>query len=123
MPIQSALNQQVASAVSALEDVKAKDIAILDTSAQTSLFNRMIIATGDSSRQVKALAGRVLEEWKNAGIEILGSEGLEGGEWALVDAGDVVVHVMLPATRDYYDIDGLWGGQKPASDADWRKQA
>ena len=72
----------------------------------------MIIASGDSTRQVKALANNVAVRLKEAGFDILGSEG-ESGEWSLVDAGDLVVHVMQPAVRDFYDIDTLWGGEKP----------
>lgn len=101
-------------AIEALEDVKGKDIIELDTSKLTSLFQCMIVATGDSNRQVKALANSVHVRLKEAGVDIVGSEGHESGEWVLVDAGDVVVHVMLPAVRDYYDIEALWGGQKPS---------
>ncbi|WP_066566275.1 ribosome silencing factor [Snodgrassella sp. CFCC 13594] len=108
------LDKMVAVAVNALEDIKGKDITVLDTSAQTSLFSRMIIASGDSTRQVKALANNVAVDLKEAGFEILSSEGLDSSEWALVDAGDLVVHVMQPAVRDYYDIEALWGGEKPS---------
>ncbi|SCK11936.1 ribosome silencing factor [Vogesella sp. LIG4] len=101
-------------AVEALEDVKGKDIVELDTTNLTSLFARMIVCTGDSNRQVKALANNVAVTLKEAGVELVGSEGHESGEWVLVDAGDVVVHVMLPAVRDYYDLEALWGGQKPS---------
>lgn len=104
----------VAVSVNALEDIKGKDIIVLDTSAQTSLFSRMIIANGDSTRQVKALANNVAVDLKEAGYEIISTEGLDSGEWALVDAGDLVVHVMQPAVRDYYDIEALWGGEKPS---------
>lgn len=104
----------VAVSVNALEDIKGKDIIVLDTSAQTSLFSRMIIASGDSARQVKALANNVAVDLKEAGYEIISTEGLDSGEWALVDAGDLVVHVMQPAVRDYYDIEALWGGEKPS---------
>ncbi len=108
------LQKMVDVAVNALEDVKAKDITVLETQQKTSLFARMIIASGDSSRQVKALVNNVAVDLKAAGFEILSSEGEDSGEWALVDAGDLVVHVMLPAVRDYYDIDSLWGGEKPS---------
>ncbi|GGY15919.1 ribosome silencing factor [Paludibacterium paludis] len=101
-------------AVEALEDVKGKDIIDLDTSELTSLFQRLIVCTGDSNRQVKALANSVAVKLKEAGVELVGTEGQEFGEWILVDAGDVVVHVMLPAVRDYYDIEALWGGEKPS---------
>lgn len=102
-----------AIAVNALEDIKAKDIVVLNTGDKTSLFARMIIASGDSTRQVKALANNVAVDLKEAGYTILSSEGQDSGEWALVDADDLIVHVMLPAVRDYYDIEALWGGEKP----------
>ena len=108
------LQKMVDVAVNALEDIKAKDITVLDTQAKTSLFARMIIASGDSTRQVKALVNNVAVELKAAGFEVLSSEGQDSGEWALVDAGDLVVHVMLPAVRDYYDLEALWGGEKPS---------
>ena len=106
------LQRMVAVAVEALDDIKAKDISVLETQDKTSLVARMIIASGDSTRQVKALANNVAVRLKEAGFDILGSEG-ESGEWSLVDAGDLVVHVMQPAVRDFYDIDTLWGGEKP----------
>ena len=102
------LQKMVDVAVNALEDIKAKDITVLDTQTKTSLFARMIIASGDSTRQVKALVNNVAVELKAAGFEVLSSEGQDSGEWALVDAGDLVVHVMLPAVRDFYDIERLW---------------
>ena len=108
------LQKMLEIAVNALEDVKAKDIAVLETQEKTPLVARMIIASGDSTRQVRALVNNVAVDLKAAGFEILSTEGQEGGEWALVDAGDLVVHVMLPAVRDYYDIDTLWGGEKPS---------
>ncbi len=100
-------------AVAALEDVKGKDILSLDTTKLTDLFDCMIVATGDSNRQVRALANNVREELKAKGYDIVSTEGEEYGEWVLVDAGSLVVHVMLPAVRDYYDLEKLWGGQKP----------
>ncbi len=105
-------------AVAALEDVKAKDIVVLDTTELSSAFSKLIVATGDSNRQVKALARSVEEELKKGGFEILGVEGMESGDWVLVDAADILVHVMLPAVRNYYDIETLWGGQKPSSAVD-----
>ena len=107
------IEEVAALAVEALEDIKGKDIINLDTRELTSLFQRMIVCTGDSNRQVKALANNVSVTLKEAGVELVGTEGHESGEWVLVDAGDVVVHVMLPAVRDYYDLEALWGGQKP----------
>ncbi|NDV13652.1 MULTISPECIES: ribosome silencing factor [Crenobacter] len=108
------IQEIVKLAVEALEDVKGKDIVSLDTRELTSLFQHMIVATGDSNRQVKALANSVAVKLKEAGVDLVGTEGQESGEWVLVDAGDVVVHVMLPAVRDYYDLEALWGGQKPS---------
>ena len=106
------LQRMVAVAVEALDDIKAKDISVLETQDKTSLFARMIIASGDSTRQVKALANNVAASLKEAGFEILSTDG-DSGEWTLVDAGELVVHVMQPAVRDFYDIDTLWGGEKP----------
>lgn len=108
------LDKMVAIAVNALEDVKAKDITVLDTADKTSLFSKMIIASGDSTRQVKALANNVAVDLKEAGFAVLSSEGQDSGEWALVDADDLLVHVMLPAVRDFYDIEALWDGEKPS---------
>lgn len=96
-------------AVAALEDVKGKEITVLDVRGLTSLFDRMIIASGDSSRQVKALADHVEERLKAAGAAIIGTEGGQAAEWILVDAGDVVVHVMHPAVRAHYNLEELWG--------------
>ena len=99
-------------AVEALEDIKGKDIIELDTRDLTSLFQHLIVCTGDSNRQVKALANSVSVKLKEAGVDLVGTEGEQFGEWVLVDAGDVVVHIMLPAVRDYYDLEALWGGEK-----------
>jgi len=100
-------------AVAALEDVKGEDILALDTTKLTSMFECMIVASGNSNRQVKALANSAREKLKEAGVDIIGMEGDQTGEWVLVDAGSLIVHVMLPAVRDYYNIEQLWGGQKP----------
>lgn len=108
------ISEIVKIAVEALEDIKGKDIIELDTSDLTSLFNHLIVCTGDSNRQVKALANNACVKLKEAGVDIVGTEGEEFGEWVLVDAGDVVIHVMLPAVRDYYDLEALWGGEKPS---------
>jgi len=95
-------------AVDALEDIKAKDIEVLNTSKLTELFERIIIATGDSNRQVKALARNVHDSVKEAGGEVIGIEGEDAGEWVLVDLGDIVVHVMQPTVRAYYNLEELW---------------
>ena len=102
--------QQVA--VAALEDIKARDIAVFDVRKQTSLYDTLVIASADSNRQVKALANHVRDRLKEAGATILGTEGEDAGEWVLVDAGDIVVHVMQPAVRAYYNLEELWA---PAS--------
>jgi len=100
-------------AVAALEDIKARDIEVIDVRPQTSLYDTMVIASADSNRQVKALANHVREKLKEAGAPILGVEGESVGEWILVDAGDIVVHVMQPAVRAYYNLEELWAPQAP----------
>ena len=99
--------------VNALEDIKGRDIEVIDTSKLTSLFERIVIATGDSNRQVRSLAHNVEDKVREAGGNIISTEGEEGGEWVLVDLGDVVVHVMQPAIRSYYNLEELWGGKGP----------
>ena len=101
-------NRLQQTAVNALEDIKARDITVLDVRKLTSLYDTLIIATGESARQVKALAHNVRDKLKDAGAGILGVEGEDGGEWVLVDAGDIVVHVMQPAVRTYYNLEELW---------------
>ncbi len=101
--------------VTALEDKKARDITVLDVRKLTALFDYAIIATGDSSRQTKALARHVQDSAKQIGGSVYGSEGEETGEWVLVDLGDIVVHVMQPAVREYYNLEELWTvTKKPA---------
>ncbi len=94
--------------ISALEDIKAHDIQAIDVRKVTSIFDWIIVASADSARQTKALARHVLERLKESGSTIVGTEGEESGEWILVDAGDVVAHVMQPAVRDYYNLEELW---------------
>jgi ribosome-associated protein len=101
--------------IEALENVKGIDIRTLDVRDKTSITDVMVIASGNSNRQVKALADSVIEHCKQAGVGIYGSEGLDTGEWALVDLGDVVVHVMQPSIRDFYNLEKLWGEESPAS--------
>lgn len=95
-------------AVAALEDIKAKDIQVLNTSKLSAMFERIIIASGDSNRHVKSLARHVHDKVKEAGGAVLGVEGEEAGEWVLVDLGDIVVHVMQPVVRAYYNLEELW---------------
>jgi len=97
-------------AVAALEDMKAKDITVIDVRGKTSVTDFMVIASGTSSRHVKSLADNVLEKVKEQGVRPIGSEGLDSGEWALLDLGDVVVHAMQVATRQFYDLERLWQG-------------
>lgn len=94
--------------VDALEDIKAQDIVSLDVGALTDVTDFMIVASGTSNRQVKALADNVVEKAKQQGFRPLGVEGTDTAEWVLVDFGDVIVHVMLPATRAFYDLEKLW---------------
>lgn len=94
--------------ISALEDIKAHDIQAIDVRKVTSIFDWIIVASADSARQTKALARHVLERLKESGSPIVGTEGEESGEWILVDAGDVVAHVMQPAVREYYNLEELW---------------
>jgi ribosome-associated protein len=95
--------------VSALEDVKAKDIQVINTTRLTSLFDRAIVASGDSNRQTRALARHVADKAREAGLDVVGIEGEGTGEWVLVDLGAIVVHIMQPATRSYYNLEELWG--------------
>jgi len=97
--------------VEALDDIKARDIEVINTSRLTSLFDRMVIACGDSNRQVKSLARNVQDKVRAAGGRVLSCEGEEVGEWVLVDLGDIIVHVMQPAVRSYYNLEELWGGK------------
>jgi len=94
--------------IGALEDIKAHDIQAIDVRKVTSIFDWIIVASADSARQTKALARHVLERLKESGSTIVGTEGEESGDWILVDAGDVVAHVMQPAVRDYYSLEELW---------------
>ncbi len=102
------LDKLVNCTVAALEDIKARDIVVLDVKRMTSLFDRIIIASADSARQGKALSNNVKEKLKAVGATIYGVEGEQVGEWILVDLGAVVVHIMQPAIRQYYNLEELW---------------
>src|SRR4051812_43255005 len=95
--------------IDALEDVKAQDIMVFDTVHLTSMFDRIAIASGTSNRQTKALAASVRDKVKEKGGTIVSIEGAETGEWVLVDLGDMIVHIMQPAIRDYYRLEEIWG--------------
>lgn len=103
----------VQAAVSALEDIKARDITVLDVRHLTSLFDTVIVASAESARQTKALARHVQDKAREAGFPVGGVEGEDSGEWVLVDLGDAIVHIMQPAVRDYYNLEELWGGRRP----------
>lgn len=102
------LNTLQQTAVTALEDIKARDIKVLDVRKLTSFYDFLVIASAESNRQVKALAHHVRDRMKEAGADVIGLEGEETGEWVLVDCGDIVVHVMQPAVRAYYNLEELW---------------
>jgi ribosome-associated protein len=95
--------------VDALEDVKGQDIVLFDTTHLTSLFDRIAVASGTSNRQTKALAASVRDKVKEAGGDVVGLEGEDTGEWVLVDLGDMIVHIMQPAIRQYYRLEEIWG--------------
>lgn len=101
-------------AVDALEDIKGRDIIIVNTTKVSQMFERIVLASGDSNRQVRSLARSVADKVREAGGEVLSVEGEEMGEWVLVDLGPVVVHIMQPAVRMHFDLEGLWGQGKPA---------
>jgi ribosome-associated protein len=100
--------------VDALEDIKAQDITVLDTGKLTSLFERMVIATGTSNRQTRAIADTVRVKVKEADEYVGNTEGEDTGDWVLLDLGDVIVHVMLPAVRAHYNLEELWGAGEAA---------
>ena len=104
------LDRMVKATVSALEDIKARDIVVLNVTKMTSMFDRVVVASADSTRQTRALANSVQDKLRALGAKIHGVEGEESGEWILVDLGAVVVHIMQPAVREYYNLEELWGG-------------
>ncbi len=95
--------------VDALEDIKGQDITVFDTVHLTSLFDRIAVVSGTSNRQTKALAASVRDKVKEAGGDVVGIEGEDTGEWVLVDLGDMIVHIMQPAIRQYYRLEEIWG--------------
>ena len=97
--------------VDALEDIKGRDIHVYNTARMPSMFERVVIASGESTRQVKALADNVQEKARENGARVYGVEGEASGEWVLVDLGDVVVHIMHPTVRDFYNLEEVWGGK------------
>ncbi|PWQ98211.1 ribosome silencing factor [Leucothrix pacifica] len=102
------LAQLVELVRTSLDDMKAEDIQVIDIQGKSSMTDTIVLASGTSTRHVKSLANAVQVSAKDAGIEPLGSEGELEGEWVLVDLNDVVVHVMLPAVRDFYKLEKIW---------------
>ena len=97
--------------VDGLEDVKAGNIAVFNTEHLSAMFERVIIASGTSNRQTKALASSVRDSVKSRGMQVLATEGEDNGEWIIVDCGAAVAHIMQPAIRDYYHLEEIWGGK------------
>jgi len=98
--------------VDALEDVKGRDIVVFNVGRLSAFFERVVIASGDSNRQVKALADHVQDKLRELGARVHGVEGQATGDWVLVDFGDIVLHVMHPAVRSYYNLEEIWGGKQ-----------
>lgn len=98
--------------IAALEDIKAHDIIAIDVRKVTAIFDWIVVASADSGRQTRSLSRHVRDKLKASGSAIVGTEGEDSGEWVLVDAGDIVVHVMQPAVRQYYNLEELWGEGK-----------
>ncbi|MDA9299872.1 ribosome silencing factor [bacterium] len=94
--------------ISALEDIKAFDIVSLDVKKLTSISDFMIIASASSTRQTKALARNIKDKMSTFGVEVVGIEGETEGEWVLVDLGDIIIHIMTPTTRAYFNLEELW---------------
>ncbi len=97
--------------VDALEDVKGQDIKVYNTVGLSDMFDRVVLASGTSNRQTRALAANVAERVKAAGGKVVSVEGTDSGEWVLVDLGDIVVHIMQPAIREYYELEEMWGSK------------
>jgi ribosome-associated protein len=103
------LEEMKLAVIDALEDIKAFDITVMDVRNLTSMTSYMIVASANSTRQAKAIADNVREKLKARGVELRGTEGEKDGEWVLVDLDDIVVHIMIPSARAYYNLEQLWG--------------
>lgn len=103
--------------IDALEETKGNDITVLNVADKTDVTDLMIIVSGTSSRHVKSLAFNMVDKCKKAGVQPLGVEGEEQAEWVLVDLGDIVVHLMMPAARQFYDLERLWETETVDSNA------
>jgi ribosome-associated protein len=95
--------------INALEDIKGQNILVFNAQPLTSMFDRVIVVSGTSNRQTRAMAKNLHDQVKQVGGQVYGAEGEETGEWVLVDLGDIIVHVMQPAIRDYYRLEEIWG--------------
>ncbi len=107
------IEEKTQAVIDALEDVKGNDITVLNTTKQSQLFDRMIIASGTSNRQTRALADSVIKKMQELGVQVYSSEGEKSGEWVLIDLGEILVHVMQPGVRAYYNLEELWGKHPP----------
>ncbi|TAL61306.1 MAG: ribosome silencing factor [Legionella sp.] len=101
-------NPLLTKLLNALDDIQAADIKVIDVRPQTQITDYMVIASGRASRHVKAVAAKVMEDMKAAGVPAISCTGLESGDWVLVDFGDFILHVMLPDSRQFYNLEGLW---------------
>lgn len=101
-------NLMLNTLLKSLEDIQAIDVKVIDVHKQTTITDYMIIASGRASRHVKAVAQKVMEDMKVAGLPSISCTGLESGDWALIDFGDFIVHVMQPESRQFYNLEGLW---------------
>jgi ribosome-associated protein len=106
------LRKKQRAVVDALEDIKGHDIVVYNTAALPTMFERVVIASGDSNRQIRALADHVQEKLEALGAKVYGVEGAAASEWVLVDFGDLVVHVMHPTVRGFYNLEEIWGGKQ-----------
>ena len=96
-----------------LDDAKAEDVTLIDLNGKTSIADAMVVTTGRSNVHVNAIADRVLRDIKAAGLRLPKVEGLVGGDWVLIDAGDVIVHVFRPEVRQFYNLEKMWGSDRP----------
>lgn len=105
------LQKQQRLVIDALEDAKAQDIKVFNTTELTNLFDRVVIASGTSNRQTRSIASHVANKAREHKLEIIAYEGEDTGEWVLIDLGDIVVHCMQPAIRSYYNLEEIWGAK------------
>ena len=102
--------------VDSLEDIKAQDIVVIDVSEKTNIADYMIVASGTSTRHLRALVDNAAVDVKKAGFEVAGKEGSAASDWVLIDFGDIILHAFMPESRAYYDIERLWQGARPSDD-------